>query len=189
VSRLLSIAALTAILCATQAAFAQDMDQSRAPDPNLAGRIMGLDPNRIASTTAEQAEQAKQIGQDVVCLCGTCPKHTITECECGWAGAGKRTIQQAVAQGKTREEIVAAYRKAYGDQVLAMLPDEGFAHAAWVFPWVAGIVGLALVFVVGLRYLRRGASEHAAGAAPVAPVMEQASASRAALEKELEDLD
>jgi cytochrome c-type biogenesis protein CcmH/NrfF len=164
--------------------------QTTAPRPDLAAKVMGIDVNRLLSTTAEQADLVKSISQDVVCMCGTCPKHPISDGCCGWSAGSKQTIQIAVAMGKTREEIIAAYRQAYGDQVLAMVPNEGFAKMAWLFPYLACAVGLALVFAVGMRYAKRGERERAMSAAALKGAGATGSeASRAELAKELEDLD
>lgn len=174
-------------------ALAADMEaDASAPASNLAARALGVDVSAAASLTDEQALLAKSIGKDVVCLCGTCPKHTITDCTCGWAGLNQRAIQNAVASGRTRSEIVQAYRSSYGDQVLAMLPNEGFAKAGWAVPYVSAIVGLAVVFLIGLRMRRRRGiadalrtAEGAAGAGAAGGADE----TRAQLARELEELD
>ena len=69
-------------------------------------------------------------------------------------------------------------------------PDEGFAKMAWLFPYLASFVGLALVFAVGMRYAKRGVESRALGAASARDAAAIGSeASRRELTKELEELD
>lgn len=192
-SRPIAIASVMSVLVASVSAFAQtgEMEtKESAPAPNLVARRLGLNADQMPVVNAEQAALAKAIGKEVVCLCGTCPKHTITDCDCGWAGMNKRILQHAVSRGMTREQIVGTYREAYGDQVLAMLPNEGFARLAWVLPYSAGAFGLALVFFVGVRHLRRSKNrDDDTGAPSGAPVGALNEEHRRALAKELEELD
>ena len=140
--------------------------------------------------TPEQADLAKLTGRDVVCLCGTCPKRLITDCECGWATRNQNAILNAVVDGKTREQIVALYRQVYGDQVLAMLPNSGFAMTAWALPYAVGAISLVAALFVGLSFMRR--REEPSGpepSSPVAPEVTDDEDARAALAQELVDLD
>jgi cytochrome c-type biogenesis protein CcmH/NrfF len=167
-----------------------DMEtKSGAPAPDLAARRLGVDPESLPRVNAEQAALAKAIGKEVVCLCGTCPKHTITDCDCGWAGMNKRVLQHAVANGESRDEIVRAYRDAYGDQVLAMLPKEGGAEVAWILPWAAGFLGLLAVFIVGRRYAVRAKVAAREGKEAPDTALVGSDDTRAQLAKELEELD
>ena len=50
-----------------------------------AAKALGVPTERKLAHDHAQAEVAKATGRDVVCLCGTCPKRLITDCECGWA--------------------------------------------------------------------------------------------------------
>jgi cytochrome c-type biogenesis protein CcmF len=134
--------------------------------------------------TLEQANAADIVGRDVVCLCGTCPKRLISDCDCGWAKKNQVAILNAVAKGKSRAEIVAAYREVYGERVLAMLPDEGINMIAWRLPYAGALVGLVVAFLIGRRFLAKRAAPEAPAPAPVADA-----AAQAELKRELEDLD
>jgi cytochrome c-type biogenesis protein CcmH/NrfF len=157
---------------------------------DLASRELGASMNVTPPHDDAQAALAKTIGEQVVCLCGTCPKRLIHECDCGWAAQNRNVILNAVVAGRGEAEVVAAYRKAYGDQVLAMLPNEGFAVTAWALPYAVGAVGLVTALAVGLRFLKQSGSGAAAPATPsaVATVTDDAEA-KAELERALEDLD
>ncbi|MCC7385419.1 MAG: cytochrome c-type biogenesis protein CcmH [Deltaproteobacteria bacterium] len=180
-----------AVLIAPTARAAEEHEMAGAA-ANLAAKQMGVEMQRTLEHTLAQAQLAHSIGLDVVCLCGTCPKRTITECDCGWAKQNQNAIINAVVKGMNREQIIATYRQAYGQEVLAMLPNEGFNVLAWALPYGSALAGLGAIFLVGARLLRRSRGAPAAAATPeqagAAPAPD-ATAARAQLERELEDLE
>ena len=141
-----------------------------------------------AAHSLAQADLAKAIGKDLVCLCGTCPKRLISDCECGWAVQNQNVLLNAVVAGKTKKEITDAYRKAYGEKVLALLPNEGFAMTAWALPYTVGALFLVAMFIVARRFLSKPVS-HAAPSEQVAPAVTEDDDAREVLARELEDLD
>ncbi|MCK6549490.1 cytochrome c-type biogenesis protein CcmH [Myxococcota bacterium] len=178
-------------LAGSRASAQADMETaSHAPASDLVLKALGLDPNAAPQLTDEQIVLARTVGRDVVCLCGTCPKEPIADCQCGWASQNRRAIQGAIARGMSRDDIVKTYRQAYGDKVLAMLPNEGFARAAWILPYTAAVLGLFAVLFVGGRYLRKTRG-HADGAAKddAAPDVKGTDESKKALARELDELD
>jgi cytochrome c-type biogenesis protein CcmH/NrfF len=178
---------LLAILFIAAPAFAQE-EHKMGMASDLASKKLGVETERTLQHTLEQADLAKAIGRDVVCLCGTCPKRTITDCDCGWAHQNQNAILNAVVQGRGRDEIVSVYREAYGQKVLAMLPAEGVNNLAWALPYAGAILLLAFVVFMGRRYLGRGGAEGPAPASGPAPDRQDAAA-RAELARELEDMD
>ena len=169
------------------AAPALAQEDKKGKPPGLAAKELGVSTDVKKPHSHDQNELAKSIGRDVVCLCGTCPKRLITDCECGWAVRNQNAILNAVVEGKTRDDIVSAYRRVYGDQVLALLPNEGFATTAWALPYAVGAAGLIASIFVGLRFMRKDPVEEDA-AAPVPEITDDADA-RAELERELEELE
>lgn len=160
--------------------------------PDLAEKILGVDGTSLPIVTKEQKDYGKAVGQDVVCLCGTCPRHTITDCACGWAQRNKRVIEAALLAGKTREAIIAAYEKAYGLKVRPTPPTEGVGQLSYMLPYAAIIVGLGVVFFIGLRMRKRNEVADAVAGAAAAPAQDTAEADadvRSILEQELDELD
>lgn len=160
-------------------------------DANAVPRILGVDPNKVVNLTKEQKKYAEDLGQEVVCLCGTCPRHTITNCDCGWAHTHKRTLQVALLEGKTRDDILEAYMEAYGAKAFPT-PPGSLGQLTWLLPYVVIVLAFGIFLVVGLRMLRRQRSMQAVEAtadpsAPAAPAGDQTD--RAILDRELEDLD
>ncbi|MEQ9503742.1 MAG: cytochrome c-type biogenesis protein CcmH [Deltaproteobacteria bacterium] len=178
--------AIVAMLLVSSSAFAAaDGDPS-----DLARRELGVSIDNLPNLSPEQDDYAKAIGQDVVCLCGTCPRHTVTNCQCGWAHENKKVIRAALVAGKTKEQIIAAYEKAYGLKVRPTPPDEGFGKLSYMLPYAAIVFGLGLVLVLGLKMRKRGASSDAvATAAQNAPGEDVDDEARSILEQELDELD
>ena len=55
-----------------------------------------------------------------------------------------------IGEGKTRAQIIAFYRRQYGEKVLSAPTTEGFNLLAWTMPFIALAVGGGLmVFAVG----------------------------------------
>ncbi|MFO0725007.1 MAG: cytochrome c-type biogenesis protein CcmH [Myxococcota bacterium] len=187
-ARLHALAILVGIVALARPAMGQEEHELKgAPSMELAARKLGVSMDRPEpGTTLEQANAADIVGRDVVCLCGTCPKRLISDCDCGWAKRNQVAILNAVAKGKSRAEIVAAYREVYGERVLAMLPDEGVNMLAWRLPYAGALLGLAVAFVIGRRFLAKKPEASPAGPTPT-PAAD--AAAQAELKRELEDLD
>lgn len=192
----LPLLALGLLLAIAPAARAQEMEQAQsAPSFRLLGERLGLDYSNLDKITAAQSETALAAGRQVVCLCGTCPKRQISECDCGWAANMRRTLAAGVMKGMTADELVMAYRKTYGDQGLWLLPDDGLAQVAWRLPYALAVLGLVMVFFVGFRYMRRqpgdvpGAGSSAGGGPTVRDGRGGDEEARKVLARELEEMD
>lgn len=173
-------------------AFAEEEHSQLGAGPSLAFAALGVDGRTPPSATHDQIELGKAIGRELVCLCGDCPKRTITDCDCGWAGQNQTAILAAVAKGKTKEEIFRAYVAAYGDQVRAQIPpcsENPLGCTAFILPYVAGALGLGAVFAVGLRLRRHEAAPAPTSASPPPPAAPEEDEAAKQLRRELEDLD
>lgn len=162
-----------------------------APDADAVARILQIDSSKVVNLTKAQEEYAEALGQEVVCLCGTCPRHTVTNCNCGWAHTHKRTLQVALIEGKTRDQILDAYMKAYGPKAFPT-PPGSLGEMTWILPYIAIVLAFGVFLAVGIRMLKRQRSMEAVEATaeastPAAP--EQDETDRAILDRELEDLD
>ena len=91
-----------------------------------------------------------------------------------------------INQGMTRAQIIAFYRKQYGEKILSAPTTEGFNLLAWTMPFIALAVGGGLmVFAVG-----RWHSNQPSAPADSKPGAQPASFDpelRRKLEKELEE--
>ncbi len=95
-----------------------------------------------------QEETVDSIVENLMCTCG-CP-HLIGQCgdECGVAPQLTHEISNLLSQGKTEEEVYAAFEAKYGLAVLAVPKAEGFNVLLWILPFLGILVGAVIVFVV-----------------------------------------
>ncbi len=154
-----------------------------------ATKLLGVDPDRDTRKLSDpaQIDYAKKLGQDVVCLCGTCPRHTVTNCDCGWAHYNQRTIQLALLDGKTKEQIISAYETAFGLKVFPLPPDDGLGRMSYIVPYVGGVLGLLLVVFFGLR-MKKNQPVPAGPSVPSSPEEQREDEARRRLARELDDL-
>jgi cytochrome c-type biogenesis protein CcmF len=128
----------------------------------------------------------RQMQGEIVCMCGGC-KSPLNDCpmlKCQMREQQKAMLHDLVEEGKTHDEVVAAFVRQYGGQdVLGAPIDEGFNRLAWLFPYLVGIGGAAAVGVVAVRMSRRRRAEEPAGSETVDPSVEER------LDDELRDLD
>jgi cytochrome c-type biogenesis protein CcmH/NrfF len=119
--------------------------------------------------------------RNLICMCGTCGRQLLSECQCSYAQNMRVELAKLVAEGRTREQIVGYYMDKYGSQEpLAQPLDRGFNRLAWAVPYLLGATGLIVTGLVAVRWARRGTSE-----APVSPG--HAEPTDPALERRLND--
>ena len=127
----------------------------------------------------------KNLQTEIICMCGTCGRKRVGECTCDTAAQMQAEIAGLVAAGKTHDEIIKHFVDKYGSQEVLSAPiDQGFNRLAWLFPYVMGVVGVAVVGGLVLRWSRR-----APNADPSAQVTQARPDLAAKLDDELRDLD
>jgi cytochrome c-type biogenesis protein CcmF len=132
----------------------------------------------------------RDLQKSLICMCGTCGRQLLSECQCGYATQMRAELNQLVTDGQTREQVVQYYIAKYGSQEPLAAPiDKGFNRLAWAVPYVLGAGGLLVVGVVAMRWSRRvDADEPAPKAADTRPdPMDETLQAR--LDDELRDLD
>lgn len=105
---------------------------------------------------AESAMQREIMGE-IMCTCGC--RLTAANCgmpNCEGKAAQRARVEQLIAQGLTKEQILAAFVKEFGSEdILARPPDHGFNRLAWAFPYAAGFLGIGVVAGMAVRWTRR----------------------------------
>jgi cytochrome c-type biogenesis protein CcmH/NrfF len=95
----------------------------------------------------------------------------------------KELLHKLVAEGQSRDAIVAAFVKEYGGQDVLLQPiDKGFNRLAWLFPYLVGGVSAVIVGFTAVRLTRRR-DTNLDSAGPEDPALEER------LDDELRDLD
>jgi hypothetical protein len=128
--------------------------------------------------------EAELQGQ-IMCMCGGC-RAPLNDCpmpNCHAKVPEKDRLHALVEEGKTRDEIIAAFVKEYGGQdVLGAPIDRGFNRLAWLFPYMVGVGSAVAVGFVAVRLSKRQQPQDETTAAPN-PAMDER------LDDELRDLD
>ena len=122
----------------------------KGEDVTKPGRLLGIDLNRTDAITRAQKKYAKTVAEDMVCLCGTCPKEPLSTCDCAWAGRGRKTIELALLDGHSEDAVLDAFRKAFGDKVFA-LPPANIETLLTGIPFMLIVVMLMVMVGYGLR--------------------------------------
>jgi len=138
----------------------RDSAAARLWQPDLAGRPRG------EITDYENDPFIVGVERRLRCTCGcnldiyTC---RTTDFTCTYSPALHREIVGLVQQGKSADEIIAAFVAKYGETALMAPPKQGFNWAAYLLPGVAiTIVGV----VIGAVLIRRSRVATVAAAAP-----------------------
>ena len=165
---------LLALMLSATSLFAQGGAQERRGEQVPVAALMPLE---------------KRMQGEIICMCGGC-KSPLNDCPmlyCHMREPEKTELHALVEQGKTREEVIAAFVKKYGGQEVLGAPiDRGFNRLAWLFPYLIGAgsaVGVALVAVRLSRRETPAAAEPAGTSDPEDAQLEER------LDDELRDLD
>ena len=110
----------------------------------------------------------KQLQHEIICMCGTCGRRLIAECDCTVPKVGaedmRNEVSSLVSGGKTHDEVIEYYVEKYGSQEpLASPIDKGFNRLAWFVPYMVGAGGVLAVGFAAVRWSRR--QDHAAPSA------------------------
>jgi len=138
-------------------------------------------------TFAAENPTNSQVSEGLTCQCGC--GLTVANCNmptCGFSVPLRREIDRMIGEGKTRAQIIAFYRRQYGEKVLSAPTTEGFNMLAWTMPFIALALGGGLmVLAVGRwhSYQPPTRSDSKPGAEPASFDPEL----RRKLEKELEE--
>ncbi len=97
----------------------------------------------------------KAMQSEIVCMCGTCGRQRLNECQCGTAANMREELAGLVSKGLNREQIIRFYVQKYGsEEALAAPIDKGFNRLAWLVPYVLGATGIVVVGFAAVRWSR-----------------------------------
>ena len=114
-------------------------------------------PTRSARAAAPGRQE---IAEALTCQCGC--GLTVANCNhpnCSFSVPMRERIDTMLAHGMGRAEIIAYFRKQYGEKILSAPTTQGFNLLAWTMPFVALLVGGGLVVLMMGRW--RGGSSSA----------------------------
>lgn len=134
----------------------------------LAG-TMGFAP-RVSAAAPLSEDALEHVTTDaakkMVCLCPTCPRINLRECECDFAAQRREELRAFVRQGMNADQAVQAMVARYGTDILAMPPVRGWRRLLLWGPFL--LVGLVILIVGRVAYLwtQRTRRASAPGACP-----------------------
>jgi cytochrome c-type biogenesis protein CcmH len=109
-----------------------------------------LVPIRIARAAATNRQE---IAEGLTCQCGC--GLTVANCNhpnCSFSVPMREHIDTMLAHGMGRAEIIAYFRKQYGEKILSAPTTQGFNLLAWTMPFAALLVGGGLVVLMMGRW-------------------------------------
>ena len=135
---------------------------------------------------ADAADTLAAVEEELMCQCGC--SLTLTACAgtmtCDVAGQMRTRINEKLAAGDTKQQIVQYMVTQYGEKILASPPKQGFNLTAWITPFAAVLGGgVFLYFLLRTWLFNKNAPEETVALAyPVSD--EERSRYREAFEKE-----
>jgi cytochrome c-type biogenesis protein CcmF len=159
--------------------------------------LLALGVGMLVSSPALAARDPASVNADrrwfksnLMCMCGGC-RSALGDCQMAPTCHGEKEqlalLEQLLAEGKTREEIVQVFVEKYSAKVLLAPPDTGFNRLAWALPYGLGLMGAGAIGYSAWRFAKRGQLDQggpqAAGAKAPDPDMEDR------LEEELSRVD
>src|SRR5512134_4021361 len=86
--------------------------------------------------------------------CPVCPNTPLDVCETKACQDWRAQIRDQLAEGWTDQQIIDYFVAQYGERVLAEPQRKGFTSLVWIFPLIAVLLGLGIVYEV-LRNWRK----------------------------------
>ncbi len=174
-------------LAATAAA-----QESAPPSQDEAGRLYnpGAVQERAPTVDLDNDEYIKELEKGLRCTCGcnldiyTC---RTTDFSCTVSPSLHREILALHNEGKTADEIIAAFVAQYGDEVLMSPKPEGFNLAGYLVPGIVMVVA-GLLLTAHLLRRRRERAAVPVGASDREDVLAGIDASPAELERLRQEL-
>jgi cytochrome c-type biogenesis protein CcmH/NrfF len=156
-----------------------------------AGMGMGNSNAGYATKNRPNNDTETRAMRELLCPCG-CARQSILDCECGTAADLRGKVMAMMAGADLSSEagrshaydaVLASFKHDYGESVFSTPRSD----ATWLFPALAALGGLGLLFIVGRRFVAR--SSAAAAAATSKPAVTEDETYADKLDDELADTD
>lgn len=127
------------------------------------------------SGASDPSTRFKEIGHQLMCICGC--GQILLECNhvgCPDSDGMRNELMAAINRGDSDSLVQQAFVQKYGPTVLAAPTTTGFDRAAWIFPGIAFVVGVALIIVIVRAWKKRPPpGPPGSGGSPVDPELEK----------------
>ena len=184
---------LAAILFGLAAGLAGHNANAQGAEHVTAGGGMGDDGIGWAARNRPDTGTAEKAMKELLCVCG-CPRESVFDCKCkaaadirgqimGMVNDPKFDLKTPEGRQKAYDAVLTEFVSAYGGEQVLATPRSKFS---WLFPSLAVVGGLGLIFVVGRRMVGRGKAVNVAAVAGK-PVEDEEYTDK--LDDELADVD
>ena len=152
----------------------------------LVGTPVRAQDNQTVQAVQRSALERRLEGE-IVCTCGC--RRSLANCgmpNCEGHAAQTEKMHQHLKEGKDHDAVIAAFIQEFGGEYILSAPlDKGFNRLAWMFPYLIGATGAAMVGFAAFRWSRlpRDQAADAVGARVDDPLLQSK------LDDELRDLD
>jgi len=105
---------------------------------------------------AKPRDAAHAITSQLICPC-SCGE-VLSGCTCETGKTMQGYVENAIKQGKGKDQIVGALVARYGEVIRGAPKPEGFNLVVWIAPFAATLAGFAIAFLVLRRWVKRRAA-------------------------------
>ncbi len=120
------------------------------------------------SGAGDPATRFTEIGHQLMCIC-SCGQ-ILLECNhvgCPSSDGMRNELMAAINRGDSDSLVEQSFVQKYGPTVLEAPTTSGFDRAAWIFPFLAFVLGIGFVVIVVREWKKRPAPAIADGLDPV----------------------
>jgi cytochrome c-type biogenesis protein CcmH/NrfF len=114
-----------------------------------------------AALAGEKTVKPSDVTDDIICPCDC--GEVLTGCICELGIEMKGIVETSLKEGKSKEQIQAAFVAKYGEVVLGAPKAKGFNLIVWVAPFLATLAGFVMVAFILRRWTARKQAIEAAG--------------------------
>lgn len=101
-------------------------------------------------------------------MCSVC-KVPLNQSDSAFANQERRAVEDLIARGLTKDEVIAEMVRIYSTAVLLNPPDQTVRTLRWILPAAGALLALLLLTVLIRRWRRRAQADAIAAPDPAAP--------------------
>jgi len=132
----------------------------------------------------------REVEESLTCQCGCgLTVHSCNHIQCGSGEPIKKEIAERLGRGESKEQILDAFTKKFGEKVLSSPTMQGFNTLAWIMPFAVVLTAGAILAMVIQRRTRQVVPVPTTPAPAAGGGSAKDDALRARLERELDAFD